>query len=116
MLMIECKVTHGKSLPITCITEKQYNELLEWDALPGCIGGILVCYVKQDSPIDCRVYFVQLTDLDSYLKTENRKSLPQNVAADLGISLGVRLKRTHITMDLKTLMHTTRRLSEWYND
>lgn len=54
---IECKTTHGNTLPFKNITDTQWNGLLEKSKIKGVVAGIICWWVKKDVtfflPIEC---------------------------------------------------------------
>ena len=66
---IECKSTHGISLPLDRITKNQYEGLIAKSKIPGVIAGIIVWFVD----LDC-TYFVPITYIE-ILKQNGIKSI-----------------------------------------
>ena len=46
--LLECKSTHGNTLPLSNITDFQYSSLLEFGTNYGCIAGILCWWIDND--------------------------------------------------------------------
>jgi len=71
-IYLECKSTHGNTLPFSNITQNQWEGLLEKSKIEGVIAGVLVWYIDHNV-----TYFVPITEFKR-MKDEGAKSLHIN--------------------------------------
>lgn len=95
MFMIECKSCYGASLPIANISQHQRDSLLIADKYVGMIAGYMIWFIDKD-----RTFFIRATDLEKYIKSSGRKSIPFDLT-NLPIDIDGKKKRIMYEYDMK---------------
>ena len=58
---LECKTIQGGTLPFKCVTDGQFNGMLEKSTITGTIAGIIVWFYEKD--ITC---FINITEVNAW--------------------------------------------------
>lgn len=66
---IECKCHYGNTLPFSCITDRQWDGLLEMSRIKGICAGIIVWFIDHDKTV-----FIPIERLQAY-KEQGFKSV-----------------------------------------
>jgi recombination protein U len=98
LLCLEAKNHKGKSLPLTCIRDNQYKEMLDKSKHDGVVCGILIYFEELQE-----AYFLNIKLIEQFINTEERKSIPIEYCADKGIQVDIKHKKVNFTFDLKKL-------------
>ena len=89
---IECKSHHGNTLPFTCITDNQWNGMLEKSKIEGVIAGVMVWFIDKDVTM-----FIEISELDR-LKSTGAKSI--RFDSDCGTIISGKKKRVLFDYDM----------------
>lgn len=92
--MVECKCHYGNTLPFSCITDNQWQGLLQESYHKGVRAGIMVWFIDHDVTA-----YVPIQWLEE-LKLNGKKSLHINdVVGDLTLAVPVYGKKKRILFD-----------------
>ena len=69
---IECKSIHGNTLPLSNVTDRQWNGLLEKSEIEGVYAGIICWWIDKDVTAFIPIQILQ------WAKENNFKSIPYN--------------------------------------
>lgn len=94
---LECKSCHNNTFPLSNITEKQWNGLLEKSNIPGVVSGVIVWWVDRDV-----TRFIPITELDFLVKMSNIKSIRYDTSA--GVEIPGKKKRVFFDYDIKKFL------------
>lgn len=67
---IECKSVHGNTLPLSNITDNQYNGMLEKSEIAGVKAGVICWFVDKDA-----TFFIPITAIEIMKEDLKRKSI-----------------------------------------
>ena len=98
--MIELKSHKGKSIPFSCIREKQLLKLAEADNYNGVAAWFIFNFRDAES-----TYAVRATKLIDFMSNTDRKSIPIDFCAKKGIVLPAVKKRTRWRYYLRNFMN-----------
>lgn len=98
MLYLEAKNHKGKSLPISCIRENQYEQMMERCVYTNVVCGFLINFEELD-----KSYFLDVRDYDNFLKTNDRKSISIDYLEERGIEVLQTKKRTNSEFNIENL-------------
>ena len=91
---IECKTTHGNTLPFSNITDNQWRGLLEKSKIPGVHAGVICWFISCDITI---YYPIQTLET---LKRLGRKSVKYNEVSLDCVILNGKKKRVFWEYDM----------------
>ena len=98
LLCLELKNHKGKSLPLTTIRGNQLIQLMEASKYDNVKCGLLINFEDIEE-----AYYLDIRQLDNFLKTEDRKSIPVCYLNTNGIKVDMTRLRTNHTYDIKGL-------------
>jgi recombination protein U len=98
MLYLEAKNHKGKSLPIGCIRETQYEQMMERSMYKNVVCGFLINFEDLDI-----AYFLNVKDYDEFLKLNDRKSISIDYLKEKGIEVFKTRKRTNAEYNISNL-------------
>lgn len=98
MFMIEFKSHRGKSIPFSCIREKQLQGLAKARE-KGVIAGFIINFRDL-----AETYFIYVEDVHFIMSKEERKSIPIDYVRTVGIKVGQEKKRTRCRYDVKSML------------
>ena len=101
LLILEFKNHKGKSLPINCIRENQLKEMVEASKKMDVIPLLVVFF----SDIE-RCFSLRIEDVNNYIKTSGRKSIPLEYFEQTAIEIEVTKLRTNYKYNIE----------EWLNN
>jgi len=101
LLILEFKNHKGKSLPINCIRENQLKEMVEASKKTDVIPLLVVFF----SDIE-RCFSLRIEDVNNYIKTSGRKSIPLEYFEQTAIEIKVTKLRTNYKYNIE----------EWLNN
>lgn len=100
MFLLELKSHAGKSLPLSCIREKQIDSLIKAKE-KGVVAGLIV------NMRDCEeTYFIDIEVFDSIVESSDRKSIPISTMREQGIQVDATKKKVHYTYDIDEFCKT----------
>ena len=97
--MVELKSHKGKSIPFSCIREKQLLKLAEADMYSGVVAWFIFNFRSVES-----TYAVRASKLIIFKETTERKSIPLDFCAANGIYIPAAKKRTRWTYLLESIL------------
>lgn len=98
LLNIELKTHKGKSIPISCIRDKQLELLLEYSNYKNVVCGLLIYFEDVE---EC--YFLEINKYNSFIQSGNRKSVPLDFLSKSGIYVESFKKKINSTYNIKKL-------------
>lgn len=98
LYLLELKSHKGKSIPISCIRPKQIEGLLQ-----AYRKGVKAGYILNFRDIE-ETYFFNANSMNSFLKSETRKSIPVATVREYGELIPQEKKRTRYKYDLSNLI------------
>lgn len=101
LLILEFKNHKGKSLPINCIRDNQLKEMVEASKKMDVIPLLVVFF----SDIE-RCFSLRIEDVNNYIKTSGRKSIPLEYFEQTAIEIEVTKLRTNYKYNIE----------EWLNN
>lgn len=96
LLILEFKNHKGKSLPINCIRENQLKEMVEASKKIDVIPLLVVFF----SDIE-RCFSLRIEDVNNYIKTSGRKSIPLEYFEQTAIEIEVTKLRTNYKYNIE---------------
>jgi len=104
---IECKCHYGNTLPFSCITERQWDGLLEMSKIKGVCAGILVWFIDHDKTI-----FIPIDRLQTY-KEQGLKSVNIRTMSDLDwVEIKGKKKRVMFDYDMNDFVNKISHIAE----
>lgn len=98
MYLIEFKSHNGSSLPLSCIRENQLKGLYQAH-LRHVISGYVINFRQHEE-----TYFIYACDINDFIKTVDRKSVPMSYIQDKGYKINQTKKRTRYTYDVVKML------------
>ena len=99
---IECKSHQGNTLPFTCITDNQWQGLLEKSKIKGVHAGVIVWFIDHD-----KTFYCDIRKLEE-LKSKGNKSI--NIKeTQMFIELSGKKKRILFDYDMNKFFEQIRR-------
>ena len=98
LLCLELKNHKGKSLPLTTIRGNQLTQLLEASKYNNTRCGLLINFEDVEE-----AYYLDIRQLDNFIKSEDRKSIPICYLNTNGIKIDMTKLRTNHLYNLKEL-------------
>lgn len=99
LLILEFKSHKGKSLPLDCIRENQYKEMLEASEKLAVIPLFIVFF----SDIE-RCFALSIENFDKFVQKKERKSIPLEYFEKNGIEIEVIKKRTNYNYNIEEFL------------
>jgi recombination protein U len=96
---IEAKTTAEIKLPMSNISEFQFNSLTERSKVKGAICGIIVEYRLSEDQI--RAFFVEIDHLNKIKHRQGKKYLDIEEASQNGIEIETHKKKVNFSYDMK---------------
>lgn len=103
LLVLEAKNHKGKSLPLSCIRDNQYKQMLEKSIHKGVVCGIMVYFEDLQE-----TYFLDIRRIAEFKRKEIRKSIPIEYCAEYGIKVKTTQKKVNYNLDIKGLFEDER--------
>lgn len=100
LYLLELKSHKGKSIPLTCIRENQIEGLMK-----AYKKGIKAGYIINFRDIE-ETYYFSANSMNSFLNTEERKSIPLQRVREYGILIPQEKKRVRYKYDLNVLLNS----------
>ncbi len=102
MFLLELKSHAGKSLPLSCIREKQIDSLIKAKE-KGVVAGLIV------NMRDCEeTYFMDIEDFKNFVETSERKSIPISEMRDRGQPIQAVKIKVHYRYGIDDFCHAIR--------
>jgi recombination protein U len=98
LLCLEAKNHKGKSLPLSCIRDNQYKQLINASIHYGVVCGILVYFEDLQ-----QAYFLDIRRIEQFKRQEKRQSIPVDYFKQYGVSVKITQKKVNYTLDIKHL-------------
>lgn len=100
LFLLELKTHTGKSLPLTAIRENQVKELSKASRFEGVTAGLLINFRDVG-----RTFFVNIVDIENFIKYEPRKSIPIAWCEQEGLEIIGRKVKVNYVWDLAPLIN-----------
>ena len=97
--LLEFKSHKGKSLPFSCISDKQAQSLNDLSKYEGVISGYIVNFRDLEA-----TYFVYADDVMDYMMYSDRSSIPVAWCELKGIKINQFKKRTRYAYDVESFV------------
>ena len=75
---IECKTIHGNTFPLSNVSKKQREGMLEKSKIPGVIAGIILWFVDHDKTFFIPIQHIQ-DEMDLGFKSLNVRKLDKQI-------------------------------------
>lgn len=95
MMFIECKSIHGRTFPLSNITDNQYNGMIKQAQIPGVICGVIIWWVDKDVTKFFPITYIQA------LKESGAKSLSRD---NIGYEIEGVKKRVFFEYDMEAFL------------
>jgi recombination protein U len=92
LFILELKSHQGKSLPLSCIREKQIEGLFSAGNFLNIVSGIIVNFRDVE-----QTYFLNVEGLIKFMGTSERKSIPLDYFREHGVIIHQVKKKVHYT-------------------
>jgi recombination protein U len=99
LYLLEFKSHKGKSLPFTCISEKQLISLHKATGYNGIKAGYLINFRDVQE-----TYFIEACYVTAFVNSAERKSIPYEFVKSMGIKVPQEMKRTRYRYNIGTLL------------
>jgi recombination protein U len=101
LYLLELKSHKGKSIPLSCIREKQIEGLCAADEYENIIAGIVFNFREVEE-----TYFVRINYIKYFIDSQDRKSIPIDWIRKCGFLIQQEKKRTRYRYDVADLLET----------
>jgi len=104
LFVLELKSHQGRSLPLSCIRQKQLEGLIDAGNFLNIVSGIVVNFRDVE-----QTYFLDALDLKKFIDTSDRKSIPIDYFREYGTVIQQVKKKVHYTYLMGTFLDLFRR-------
>lgn len=94
MLFLECKSVHGKSFPLSNLTDTQYSGMLHHAETNGVKCGVLIWFIDID-----KTYYINIQEIKR-IKEQGKKSISEkDLLNDLCVSFLIKGNKKRVFFD-----------------
>lgn len=101
LFLLELKSHKGKSLPLKDIRSNQIEELSKASKFNNVIAGIMINYAELG-----QTFFVHITNIENFIKSCERKSIPLEWCEKFGIKVQGRMKKVNYKWDIREFINS----------